>query len=87
MEPEDHLTFISDIFAAYWSKKNISVPLYAMYTGRSNIPWKRIGQHADASDSLFLQATYCRPDGALRQFFVASSIGQVHLFCVHLQYN
>lgn len=68
MESEDHLAFASEIFAAYCSRANISVPndfiqlavkgmveLHA--TGRSNILYslaKGLGsQRSDASDSLF----------------------------------
>ena len=93
MEPEDHLTFVSEIFTAYCSRQNVTVPqdfillvvkgmIQLHATGRSNILYslaKGLGsQRSDGSDSLFP----CKQlvAGIVEHcinFFAASSIGQV----------
>ena len=98
MEPEEHLAFVSEIFAAYCSRENISVPqdfiqfavrgmvqLHA--TGRCTILYslaKCLGsQRSDASDSVFPCKQLVAGICSIVSIFVASHVGQVCVVCMH----
>jgi len=93
MEPEVQLRFVSEVFAAYCLRQNVSVPqdflqvsvkgmTQLQITKRSNILYalaKGLGtQRLDGSDSLFSMQTSCSWSfGALCQLFYCFGGDQV----------